>query len=146
MIGMILLLGIVKKNSILMVDFTNQLRDHGKGRNEALLQACPMRLRPILMTAVSTIAGVIPTAIGIGTGAEARRPMAIAILGGMITSTFLTLYVVPAIYTYFDDIVPLSQSLIQKLARFTGRFSKRSPEQKEPAELGAMKGDGDGAL
>ena len=141
MIGMILLLGVVKKNSILMVDFTNQLRDQGKGRNEALLQACPLRLRPILMTAFSTIAGVIPTAIGIGTGAEARRPMAIAILGGMVTSTFLTLYVVPAIYTYFDDVVPLSQRAIRQLGRLKEKFFKRSPGPKEPAGLG-MKDDG----
>jgi len=141
MIGMILLLGVVKKNSILMVDFTNQLRGQGKGRDEALLQACPLRLRPILMTAFSTIAGVIPTAIGIGTGAEARRPMAIAILGGMVTSTFLTLYVVPAIYTYFDDVVPLSQRVLQQLGRLKERFSKRSPGPKEPAGLG-MKDDG----
>jgi hypothetical protein len=93
------------------------------------------------MTAFSTIAGVIPTAIGIGTGAEARRPMAIAILGGMVTSTFLTLYVVPAIYTYFDDVVPLSQRSIRQLGRLKERFFKRSPGPKEPAGLG-MKDDG----
>jgi HAE1 family hydrophobic/amphiphilic exporter-1 len=144
MIGMILLLGIVKKNSILMVDFTNQLRDQGMERREALFKACPIRLRPILMTAIATIAGVLPTAIGIGTGAEARRPMAVAILGGMISSTFLTLYVVPAIYTYFDDLLPLSQRLLGKLQGFTGRFSKPTPKTEEPLWVGGPKEDGDG--
>ena len=100
-IGLILLMGIVKKNAILLVDFTNQLREHGVGTKEALLQACPLRLRPILMTTISTIAAAIPPALAIGPGAETRIPMAITVIGGMILSTLLTLFVVPCAYSLF---------------------------------------------
>lgn len=100
MIGLVLLMGIVKKNSILLVDFTNQVRTRGvTSVRAALLEACPVRLRPILMTSVATIAGAIPPAVAIGPGAESRVPMAIAIIGGVIASTFLTLYVVPVVYS-----------------------------------------------
>ena len=102
MIGLILLMGIVKKNSIILVDYTNQLRRSGKNREEALLQACPIRLRPILMTSLSTIAGAIPAAVSLGPGAELRQPMALAVIGGVIVSTFLTLFAVPAAYHLFD--------------------------------------------
>ncbi|MEQ1876513.1 MAG: efflux RND transporter permease subunit, partial [Bdellovibrionia bacterium] len=99
MIGIILLMGIVKKNSILLVEFTNQLRERGEGSiRKALLEACPIRLRPILMTSIATIAGAIPLALGIGPGAESRIPMAIAVIGGVLVSTVLTLYVVPCFY------------------------------------------------
>lgn len=100
-IGLILLMGIVKKNSILLVDFTNQQREKGLPPGEALLKACPVRLRPILMTSVATIAAAIPPALAIGPGAETRIPMAITIIGGVIVSTVLTLYVVPCIYSFF---------------------------------------------
>ena len=99
MIGLILLMGIVKKNSILLVDFTNQQREAGSGVTDALLQACPVRLRPILMTSVATVAGAIPEALNFGAGAETRIPMAISIIGGVTLSTFLTLYVVPCVYS-----------------------------------------------
>ncbi len=99
-IGLILLMGIVKKNSILLVDFTNQVREKGeKDVRKALLTACPIRLRPILMTSVATVAGAIPVALAFGPGAESRTPMAIAIIGGVIFSTILTLYVVPCFYS-----------------------------------------------
>ena len=99
-IGLILLMGIVKKNSILLVDFTNQLREKGESSViKALLTACPIRLRPILMTSVATIAGAIPAALAFGPGAESRNPMAIAVIGGVIFSTLLTLYVVPCFYS-----------------------------------------------
>lgn len=106
MIGLILLMGIVKKNSILLVDFTNQRRDEGLAPERALLEACPIRLRPILMTSIATIVGAIPEAINFGSGAETRVPMATAIIGGVILSTFLTLYVVPCVYMLF---VPLER-------------------------------------
>ncbi len=99
MIGLILLMGIVKKNSILLVDFTNQRRAEGLDVIPALLEACPVRLRPILMTSVATVAGAIPEALNFGPGAETRIPMAISIIGGVTLSTFLTLYVVPCIYS-----------------------------------------------
>jgi HAE1 family hydrophobic/amphiphilic exporter-1 len=93
-------MGIVKKNSILLVDFTNQVRERGEPSvNKALLTACPIRLRPILMTSVATIAGAIPAALAFGPGAETRNPMAIAVIGGVIFSTVLTLYVVPCFYS-----------------------------------------------
>jgi len=99
-IGLILLMGIVKKNSILLVDFTNQVRDRGESSvHKALLTACPIRLRPILMTSVATIAGALPAALAFGPGAESRNPMAIAVIGGVIFSTALTLYVVPCFYS-----------------------------------------------
>ncbi|WII71476.1 efflux RND transporter permease subunit [Bdellovibrio sp. 22V] len=102
MIGLILLMGIVKKNSILLVDFTNQRRDLEHVHvNKALLEACPTRLRPILMTSFATIAGAVPAALSLGPGAEARQPMAIAVIGGVFVSTFLTLYVVPCVYSLF---------------------------------------------
>jgi hydrophobe/amphiphile efflux-1 (HAE1) family protein len=104
MIGIILLMGIAKKNSIILVDFTNQLRERGRPRQEALLEACPIRLRPILMTSVSTIAGAVPSALALGPGAETRIPMALAVIGGIIVSTFMTLFVVPSAYSGLDDL------------------------------------------
>jgi HAE1 family hydrophobic/amphiphilic exporter-1 len=103
-IGLILLMGIVKKNSILLVDFTNQYRERGCGVREALLEACPVRLRPILMTSLATIAAALPPALALGPGAEVRIPMAIAVLGGVIFSTLLTLFVVPCAYSLFSRI------------------------------------------
>ena len=99
MIGLILLMGIVKKNSILLVDFTNERRKQGLSVTDALLEACPIRLRPILMTSIATIAGAIPPALGIGPGAETRIPMALVVIGGVLLSTFLTLFVVPCAYS-----------------------------------------------
>ncbi len=104
MIGMIMLMGLVTKNAILLIDYTNLLRSRGLSRNDAVLRAGPVRLRPILMTAFSTIAGMLPVAIGLGAGAETRAPMGTAIVGGMLTSTVLTLVVVPVVYTLMDDL------------------------------------------
>jgi len=105
MLGLILLMGIAKKNSIMLVDFTNQIRERGVERHEAIMQACPIRLRPILMTSMATIAGAIPPALALGAGAETQRPMAVALIGGMAVSTLLTLFVVPAAYSVLDDVV-----------------------------------------
>jgi multidrug efflux pump subunit AcrB len=91
----------VKKNSILLVDFTNQRREEGLSVSEALMDACPKRLRPILMTTFSTVAGAMPLALALGPGAESLRPMAISIIGGALVSTVLTLVVVPAMYSLF---------------------------------------------
>jgi HAE1 family hydrophobic/amphiphilic exporter-1 len=102
-IGMILLMGLVKKNSILLVDYTNVLRERGVPRREAILQAGPVRLRPILMTTFAMVFGMLPVAFGMGEGAESRAPMGIAVIGGLLTSLFLTLVVVPAAYDLFDD-------------------------------------------
>jgi len=103
-IGLILLMGLVKKNGILLVDYTNVLRARGLSRREAILQAGPVRLRPILMTTFAMVFGMIPVAFGMGEGAETRAPMGIAVIGGLLTSLFLTLVVVPAAYDLFDDM------------------------------------------
>jgi HAE1 family hydrophobic/amphiphilic exporter-1 len=103
LIGLILLMGLVKKNAILLVDYTNVLRERGFTRREAILQAGPVRLRPILMTTLAMVFGMLPVALGLGEGAETRSPMGIAVIGGLLTSLFLTLVVVPAAYDLFDD-------------------------------------------
>jgi HAE1 family hydrophobic/amphiphilic exporter-1 len=104
MIGMITLTALVVKNSILLVDYTNTLRERGIERNQAVLQASPVRLRPILMTAVTTILGVLPVALGYSAGGEARAGMGRATFGGMFASTLLTLFIVPVAYTLLDDL------------------------------------------
>jgi hydrophobe/amphiphile efflux-1 (HAE1) family protein len=104
MIGLLLLMGIVKKNSILLVDFTNERRRNGFPVRQALLDACPVRLRPILMTSISTVVGAIPAAVAVGAGAESIRPMAVVVIGGMILSTLLTLFVVPAVYSLLSAL------------------------------------------
>ena len=103
-IGLVLLVGLVTKNSILLVEFANQQRHAGVNPYEAMVQAGIVRLRPILMTAFSTIAGILPIAIGFGAGAESRRPMGVAVVGGMLTSTFLTLIVIPVVYVAFSEL------------------------------------------
>lgn len=104
LIGIIFLMGLINKNAILIVDYTNQLRSAGLNRTEAILKAGPVRLRPILMTTAATILGMLPLALGWGAGAELRAPMAVAIIGGLITSTLLSLIVVPVVYTVLDDL------------------------------------------
>jgi HAE1 family hydrophobic/amphiphilic exporter-1 len=103
-IGLILLMGLVKKNAILLVDYTNTLRQRGMGRKEALLEAGPVRLRPILMTTFAMVFGMTPIAIGLGEGSETRAPMAIATIGGLLSSLFLTLVVVPVVYDFLDEL------------------------------------------
>ncbi len=104
-IGMILLIGLVTKNSILLVEYINQLKEKGMTTIEAALEAGRIRLRPILMTSVATVMGAVPIALGLGAGSLSRRPLGYAIVGGMIFSTLLTLYVVPAVYVIFDDLL-----------------------------------------
>lgn len=103
-IGLLMLIGIVVKNGILLVDYTNQLRARGMPRDEALLTAGPTRLRPILMTTLAAVLGMLPLALGIGSGSEMYVPLATVVIGGLLTSTLLTLFVVPAVYTFFDDL------------------------------------------
>jgi multidrug efflux pump subunit AcrB len=97
-IGLVMLVGLVTKNSILIVEFANQLRDRGLGVIEAVEQAARIRFRPILMTALATMVGILPIALGRGAGGDARAPMGIAVVGGMFFSTLLTFFLVPAIY------------------------------------------------
>ncbi len=114
MIGLILLMGIVKKNSILLVDFTNERRRQGKPVREALLEACPIRLRPILMTSVATVAAAIPEAFAKGSGSETIVPMAVTIVGGVTVSTILTLFVVPCAYEMFSRFEKQSYLMTEK--------------------------------
>ena len=107
LMGIIMLMGLVTKNAILVVEFTNQLRGRGMDVTEALLTAGPVRLRPVLMTTFSTIFGMLPVALmlGGGAGVEMRAPMAVAVIGGLLTSTLLTLIVVPVVYALFDNLI-----------------------------------------
>ncbi len=109
MIAVILLMGLVTKNAILLIDFTKQARARGLERNQALREAAATRLRPILMTSTAMILGMVPVAMSLGAGSEWRAPMAHATIGGLITSTLLTLVVVPVIYTLLDDLLQGSQ-------------------------------------
>lgn len=114
MIGLLLLMGIVKKNSIILVDYANQVRERGESALEAMHIAGPVRLRPILMTATATLMAAVPPALGLGSGSEIRTPMAIAIIGGLVVSTFLSLLAVPAFYVVADG---WSLSLRERIAR-----------------------------
>jgi hydrophobic/amphiphilic exporter-1 (mainly G- bacteria), HAE1 family len=117
LIGLIMLMGLVTKNAILLVDFAKVLMSRGLSRRDALIKAGRTRLRPIMMTTLAMIFGMLPLALGIGAGAEMRAPMARAVVGGLITSTLLTLLVVPVVFTILDDIV--------------GKFGRKKPEVVE---------------
>ena len=114
MIGIIMLMGLVTKNAILLVDFVNQARERGQDRESALVDAGELRLRPIVMTTLAMIFGMLPTALALGAGAEFRAPMAHAVIGGLITSTLLTLVVVPVVYTFLDDLGVGATALIKR--------------------------------
>jgi hydrophobic/amphiphilic exporter-1 (mainly G- bacteria), HAE1 family len=104
LIGVIALFGLVGKNAILLVDYTNQLRKQGVERNEALRASGPARLRPIIMTSATLVLSLLPVALQLGEGGELRAPLAAVVIGGMISSTILTLVFVPVSYTYFDGL------------------------------------------
>ncbi|WP_026104367.1 efflux RND transporter permease subunit [Anabaena sp. PCC 7108] len=106
LIGFVFLLGLANKNAIVLVDYITQLRQAGLDRTAAILKAGPVRLRPIMMTTVSTLLGMLPIALGFGAGSELRSPMAVAIAGGLVTSTILSLIVVPVVYAILDDWFP----------------------------------------
>ncbi|OGR07570.1 MAG: hypothetical protein A2341_11815 [Deltaproteobacteria bacterium RIFOXYB12_FULL_58_9] len=130
MIGIIMLMGLVTKNAILLIDYTNILRRRdGMERNAALLKAGPTRLRPILMTTAAMVFGMLPVAISNGYGAEMRAPMAVAVIGGLIVSTVLTLVVVPVIYTLIDEVA----------AKLTG--SGAQTEKPEPQDANVAKAE-----
>jgi len=105
MIGLVLLVGLVAKNSILLIDLTNQLRAEGKSINSALLEACPIRMRPVFMTSLTMILALLPAALGFGAGSDTNGPLAVAVIGGMVSSTLLTLVVVPAVYSLVENAI-----------------------------------------
>ena len=131
MIGIIMLMGLVTKNGILLIDFVNQRREAGVPRLDAILQSGRIRLRPIIMTTVAMIFGMLPLAFAIGEGAEQRAPMARAVIGGLITSTLLTLFVVPAMYTILDDAA--DRILSRRRVPATSRPLAAEPEAGTPA-------------
>lgn len=127
-IGLLLLIGIVVKNGILLVDYTNQLRRRGLTRDDAVLIASPTRLRPILMTTGAAALGMLPLAMGWGKGTETQTPLATAVIGGLLTSTLLTLFIVPTVYTLLDD-----------LGRFARKERTKAPASAHPHRNGAGK-------
>src|SRR5262249_8659993 len=123
LIGIILLIGIVKKNAIMMIDFALEAeRNEGKTPLEAIHQACLLRFRPIMMTTMAALFGGLPLALGTGAGSELRRPLGIAIVGGLLVSQFLTLYTTPIIYLYFE--------------RFSRKLSRR--RRLQPVEVSGV--------
>lgn len=138
-IGILMLIGIAVKNGILLVDYTNTLRGRGMSRTAAILQAGPTRLRPILMTSSAAILGMMPLALQLGKGSETQAPLATCVVGGLITSTFLTLFVVPVVYTLFDDLARRFRRSDRDLARaamigpsVSAAGQGQAPERPEP--------------
>jgi HAE1 family hydrophobic/amphiphilic exporter-1 len=128
-IGVVMLMGLVTKNAILLVDFAIRMREQGMDRTEALLLAARVRLRPILMTTLAMIFGMVPLAFAISEGSEQRAPMGQAVIGGVITSSLLTLVVVPVVYCYLDD-----------LAEWLLRLLRGKPAPTPPATPAKIKG------
>jgi HAE1 family hydrophobic/amphiphilic exporter-1 len=111
-IGLLVLMGLVMKNGILLVDYTNQLREAGRSRDEAILEAGPVRMRPVLMTSGALIFGMLPMVASQSVGSEFRAPMGMIMIGGLVTSTVLTLAVVPVVYSLVDDATLFTQRLL----------------------------------
>ncbi len=134
-VGIIMLVGIVKKNAIMMIDFAIEAeRNHGKTAREAILEAASVRFRPIMMTTMAALMGTLPIALGHGAGAEARRPLGIAVVGGLAFSQLITLYITPVIYTYFD-------ALQERLGRRKAKERVSAPAEEQvpaPTPAGAM--------
>jgi HAE1 family hydrophobic/amphiphilic exporter-1 len=131
LLGITMLVGLVGKNAILLVDYTKILRQRGLSRIEALLEAGPTRLRPIVMTTVSIFAGLAPVALGVEPGSELLRAAALVLVGGLLTSTLLTLVFVPAMYTIFDDIEDFVRRVFARITR---------PRAYEEAEVAFLQG------
>ncbi|MFN3412905.1 MAG: efflux RND transporter permease subunit [Thermoanaerobaculum sp.] len=115
-VGVIMLVGLVKKNGIIMIDFAIEAQKHGKDRFAAIYEACLVRFRPIMMTTMAALFGTLPIAVGYGAGAESRRPLGLAVVGGLLFSQFLTLFVTPVVYTYMEAV----QTRLAKLFYFLG--------------------------
>jgi len=138
LIGVILLIGIVKKNAIMMIDFALQIeRERDCSAREAIYEACLLRLRPILMTTMAAMFGALPLAIGTGDGAELRRPLGIAVVGGLLLSQLLTLYTTPVMYVYLDRFRLWAKSRLQRFSNPLGSPRPRAPGKVRGAEQGA---------
>jgi HAE1 family hydrophobic/amphiphilic exporter-1 len=135
MIGFIMLMGLVTKNAILLLDYTNTLRRRGVPRDEALRIAGPTRLRPILMTTFSIVFGLMPLALKLGPGSEQRAPLAVAVQGGLIVSTLLTLLIIPCLYSLIDDWLQAVRRMPARVRRILSRGSRPAvaiPEERTP--------------
>jgi multidrug efflux pump subunit AcrB len=127
LIGVVLLIGIVKKNAIMMIDFALEAQKGGMAPREAIHQACLLRFRPIMMTTMAALLGAIPLAIGTGTGSELRRPLGVTIVGGLVLSQVLTLFTTPVIYLEMDRI----RVWFARLFGRDGRQGKDAPKEAE---------------
>jgi HAE1 family hydrophobic/amphiphilic exporter-1 len=125
-VGLILLVGLVKKNGIIMVDFALQRRREGASAEDAMMEACLVRFRPIMMTTLAAILGTLPIALALGAGAESRQPLGIAVVGGLVTSQLLTLYFTPAFYIAMER-------LTEKLGRRERRSALQLASREDPA-------------
>jgi HAE1 family hydrophobic/amphiphilic exporter-1 len=139
LIGIVMLMGLVTKNAILLVEYCLMAMKEGKPRYQAIVESGEARMRPILMTTVAMIAGMLPIALGLGAGSEARAPMAICVIGGLITSTLLTLIIVPVVFTYVDDFqqwfvrfLPKAESGAPTGADIAGEISHSLEKANEP--------------
>jgi multidrug efflux pump len=138
LIGVILLIGIVKKNAIMMIDFALQIeRERDCTAREAIYEACLLRLRPILMTTMAAMFGALPLAIGTGDGAELRRPLGIAVVGGLLLSQLLTLYTTPVMYVYLDRFRLWAKSRLRRFSNPLADPRPGAPGKMRGAEQGA---------
>ncbi|MBP8645313.1 MAG: efflux RND transporter permease subunit [Syntrophobacteraceae bacterium] len=134
-VGIIMLIGIVKKNAIMMIDFALSAQRHeGKNPADAIYDGCILRFRPIMMTTMAALMGTLPIALGFGAGAEARRPLGLAVVGGLLLSQFLTLYITPVVYLYMESFQAF---VARKFKIRMGEYEPRSPEGRIPGETGA---------